>query len=128
VVEEMNEKELLQLWNEKRSQIISAQMAPSLVLIGILVIAGFGKFDSATDSVKYLAIAVAAATGILAVISQYAAIREASALVADINKLSGPSALATKVGASGKYLSLTAVIIVALSAAIFALVVTAILG
>jgi len=103
-------------------------MAPSLVLIGILVIAGFGKFDSATDSVKYLAIAVAAATGILAVISQYAAIREASALVADINKLSGPSALATKVGASGKYLSLTAVIIVALSAAIFALVVIAVLG
>lgn len=128
MVEEMNEKELLQLWNEKRSQIISAQMAPSLVLIGILVIAGFGKFDSATDSVKYLAIAVAAATGILAVISQYAAIREASALVADINKLSGSSALATKVGASGKYLFLTAVIIVALSAAIFALVVTAILG
>ena len=124
----MNEKELLQLWNEKRSQIISAQMAPSLVLIGILVIAGFGKFDSETDSVKYLAIAVAAATGILAVISQYAAIREASALVADINKLSGPSALATKVGASGKYLSLTAVIIVALSAAIFALVVIAVLG
>ena len=124
----MNEKELLQLWNEKRSQIISAQMAPSLVLIAILVTAGFGKFDAATDSVKYLAIAIAAATGILAVISQYAAIREASALVEDINKLSGASALATKVGASGKFLSLTAVIIVALSAAIFALVVTAVLG
>jgi len=128
VVEKMNEKELLQLWNEKRSQIISAQMAPSLVLIGILVIAGFGKFDGATDAVKYLAIAVAAATGILAVISQYAAIREASALVADIAKLSGPSALAAKVGESGKFLSLTSVIIVALSAAIFALVVTAVLG
>ena len=126
--DKVNEKELLQLWNEKRSQIISAQMAPSLVLIGILVIAGFGKLDGATDSVKYLAIAVAAATGILAVISQYAAIREASALVSDIAKLSGPSALATKVGASGKYLSLTAVIIVALSAAIFALVVIAVLG
>ena len=103
-------------------------MAPSLVLIGILVVAGFGKFDGATDAVKYLAIAVAAATGILAVISQYAAIREASALVADINKLSGASALATKVGESGKFLSLTAVIIVALSATIFALVVTAVLG
>lgn len=128
MVEEMNEKELLQLWNEKRSQIISAQMAPSLVLIGILVVAGFGKFDGATDAVKYLAIAVAAATGILAVISQYAAIREASALVADIAKLSGKSALATKVGESGKFLSLTAVIIVALSATIFALVVTAVLG
>jgi hypothetical protein len=128
VVEKMNEKDLLQLWNDKRSQIISAQMAPSLVLIGILVIAGFGQFDGATDAVKYLAIAVAAATGILAVISQYAAIREASALVADIAKLSGKGALATKVGESGKFLSLTAAIIVALSATIFALVVTAVLG
>ena len=124
----MNENELLRLWNEKRSQIISAQMAPSLVLIGILVIAGFGNFANATDAVKYLAIAVAAATGILAVISQYAAIREASALVVDINKLSSPSALATKVGGSGKFLSLTAVVIVALSVTIFALVVMAVLG
>ena len=124
----MNENELLRLWNEKRSQIISAQMAPSLVLIGILVIAGFGNFANATDAVKYLAIAVSAATGILAVISQYAAIREASALVVDINKLSSPSALATKVGGSGKFLSLTAVVIVALSVTIFALVVTAVLG
>ena len=124
----MNENELLRLWNEKRSQIISAQMAPSLVLIGILVIAGFGNFANATDAVKYLAIAVSAATGILAVISQYAAIREASALVVDINKLSSPSALATKVGGSGKFLSLTAVVIVALSVTIFALVVMAVLG
>ena len=124
----MNEKELLNLWNEKRSQIISAQMAPTLVLIAILVIAGFGNFAAATDAVKYLAIAVAAATGILAVISQYAAIREASALVSDINKISGPSALAAKVGDSAKFLSLTSVVIVALSIAIFALVVTAVLG
>lgn len=124
----MNENELLRLWNEKRSQIISAQVAPALVLIGILIIAGFGNFADAADAVKYLAIAVAAATGILAVISQYAAIREASALVVDINKLSSPSALATKVGASGKFLSLTAIIIVALSATIFALLVTAVLG
>lgn len=124
----MNENELLRLWNEKRSQIISAQVAPALVLIGILIIAGFGNFADAADAVKYLAIAVAAATGILAVISQYAAIREASALVVDINKLSSPSALATKVGASGKFLSLTAIIIVVLSATIFALVVMAVLG
>jgi len=124
----MNEKELLNLWNEKRSQIISAQMAPSLVLIAILVIAGFGNFAGATDAVKYLAIAVAAATGILAVISQYAAIREASALVSEINKISGLSALGTKVGESGKFLSLTTVVIVALSIVIFALVVTAVLG
>jgi len=33
----MNEKDLIKLWNEKRSQIIMAQIAPALVLIGIFV-------------------------------------------------------------------------------------------
>ena len=124
----MNEKDLLQLWNEKRSQIISAQMAPTLVLIAILVIAGFGYFEIASNPVKYLAIAIAAASGILAVISQYAAIREATALVSDINKISGPSALAAKVGDSAKFLTLTTVVIVGLSILVFAAVVTSVLG
>ena len=31
----MDEKNLLDLWNTKRSQIIRAQMAPNLMLIGI---------------------------------------------------------------------------------------------
>ena len=72
----MNEKDLIKLWNQKRSQIIMAQIAPSLVLIAIFVLAGFDKFTSANDGAKYLAIGVAAVTGILAIISQYAAVRE----------------------------------------------------
>ena len=73
----MDEKNLLDLWNTKRSQIIKAQMAPNLMLIGIFVLAAFGKFDGATDGAKYLAIGVAATTGILSMITQYATIREA---------------------------------------------------
>ena len=124
----MEEKTLLNLWNDKRSQIITAQVAPSLVLIAILVVAAFGKFGDASDSVKFLAIGVAAATGILAVISQYAAIREAKALVADINQMEKSSVLAKKVGQSSVFLSLTAIAIVGLSLAVFALVVWAVLG
>ena len=43
----MSEKDLIKLWNEKRSQIIMAQIAPAMVLIGIFVLAGFDKFASA---------------------------------------------------------------------------------
>jgi hypothetical protein len=75
-----------------------------------------------------LAIGVAAATGILAVISQYAAIREAKALLADINKIDEPSALAKKIGESDSFLALTAIAIVALSLAIFALVIWTVLA
>jgi hypothetical protein len=124
----MDEKTLLALWNDKRSQIINAQMAPSLVLIAVLVVASLGFFADAPDAAKYLAIGVAAATGILAVISQYAAIREAKALLADINKVDQPSALAKKVAESDAFLSLTAVAIIVLSLGIFGLVVWAVLG
>jgi hypothetical protein len=31
----MNEKDLIKLWNQMRMQIIVAQLAPSLVLIGV---------------------------------------------------------------------------------------------
>ena len=123
----MDEKNLLELWNTKRTQIISAQMAPTLMLIGIFVLAAFGKFDGATDATKYLAIGVAAATGILAIISQYATIREAEALIVDLNRVEKPSELAMKIASSRGLVSLFAIAIVGLGIAVFALVVWAVL-
>lgn len=82
----MDEKDLLKLWNTKRTQIIMAQISPALVLIAIMVLAAQGTFASASDAAKYLAIAVAAVTGFLAIVSQYAAIREAQALVQDLER------------------------------------------
>ena len=76
----MDEKALLKLWNEKRMQIIIAQIAPALVLIAVFVLAAQGTFATASDAAGYLTIAVAAVTGFLAIVSQYAAIREAEAL------------------------------------------------
>ena len=123
----MDEKNLLELWNTKRTQIISAQMAPTLMLIGIFVLAAFGKFDGATDAAKYLAIGVAAATGILAMISQYATIREAEALIVDLNRVEKPSELAKKIASSRGLVSLFAIAVVGLGIAVFALVVWAVL-
>ena len=124
----MDEKNLLELWNTKRTQIISAQMAPTLMLVGIFVLAAFGKFDGATDGAKYLTIGVAAATGILAIISQYATIREAEALIVDLNRVTNPSELAKKIASSRGLVSLFAITIVGLGLAVFALVVWAVLG
>ena len=124
----MDEKGLLELWNTKRSQIIKAQMAPNLMLIGIFVVAAFGKFETANDGTKYLAIGVAAATGILAIITQYAAIREAELLIIDLKLVEKPSELAKKISESRHLLSLSAIAIVGLGIAVFALVVWAVLG
>jgi ABC-type multidrug transport system permease subunit len=124
----MDEKALLKLWNEKRTQIITAQISPALVLIAIFVLAAQGTFATASDAAKYLAIGVAAVTGFLAIISQYAAIREAEALIQDLSKVSGSSALSSKIASSRGFLSLTAIAVVGLGIAIFALVVWSVLG
>ena len=124
----MDEKGLLELWNTKRTQVINAQKAPNFMLIGIFVLAAFGKFDTASDATKYLVLGVAAATGILAIISQYATIREAEALLVDLTRIAKPSELSKKIAASRHLLSLTAIAIVGLGLAVFALVTWAVLG
>ena len=124
----MDEKGLLELWNTKRSQIINAQIAPTLLLIGIFVLAAFGKFENATDGAKYLTVGVAAATGILAIISQYATIREAEVLLIDLKRVENPSELSKRIALSRGLLSMSAIAIVGLGIAVFALVVWAVLG
>ena len=124
----MQEAQLLELWNTKRTQVINAQKGPNFMLIGIFVLAAFGKFDSANDATKYLVIGVAAVTGILAIISQYATIREAEALLVDLNRIEKPSELTKKIAASRHLLSLSAIAIVGLGLAVFSLVTWAVLG
>ena len=124
----MNEVALSKLWNQKRAQIIQAQVAPALVLIGVMVLASLGIFATAPSAAKYLALGVAAVTGILAMITQYAAIREAEALLVDLRAIKDSSALSKKIAESRGLLSLTAIGIVGMGVAIFALVVWAVLG
>ena len=124
----MDEKDLIKLWNTMRSQIITAQFAPTILLIGVFTLAAFGKFEAASDPVKYLVIGVAAATGILAIISQYATIREAGSLIVDLKKLNKTSELAKKISESGQLLTLSAVAVVGLGVAVFAAVTWAVFG
>ncbi len=124
----MDEKSLIGQWNKMRVQIIQAQVAPALVLIAITVLSAMHVFHKAPDSAKYLALGVAAATGILATISQYAAVREGEALLLDLKKINNPSALTKKIADSRGLLSLSAIAVVGLGIAIFALVVWAVLG
>ncbi len=124
----MDEKDLIKLWNSMRSQIITAQIAPTLLLIGVFVLAAFGKFEATSDAVKYLTVGVAAATGILAIISQYATIREAESLIVDLKNVNKPSALAKKISESRELLTLASVAVVGLGVGVFALVVWAVLG
>jgi aldehyde:ferredoxin oxidoreductase len=98
------------------------------MLVGVFVLAAYGKFENATDAAKYLTIGVAAATGILAIISQYATIREAEILLVDLKRIEKPSELSKKIADSRGLLSLSAIAMVGLGIGVFALVVWAVLG
>jgi len=111
-----------------RDQIIQAQIAPALVLIGVMVLATLGLFEGASDSAKYLVLGVVAITGVLATISQYAAIREGEALIADIGKVDKPRALSQKIAGSRGLVSLSAIAIISFDIAMFGLVIWAVLG
>ena len=124
----MDEKDLIKLWNTMRSQIITAQMSPTFLLISVFVLAAFGKFEAASDAVKYLTVGVAAATGILTIISQYATIREAESLIVDLKNVNKPSALAKKISESRELLTLASVAVVGLGVGVFALVAWAVIG
>ena len=124
----MEARSMVKQWNQMRSQIIHAQVAPALVLIGVFVLAAIGAFENASTSAKYLTSGVAAATGILATISQYAAVREAEALLLDLKKAENQTELSKKIADSRGLLSLSAIAIVGIDLGIFALVVWAVLG
>ncbi len=124
----MEERDLIKQWNGMRTQIINAQIAPAFVLIGVFVLAAFGKFQDGATSAAYLAIAVAGVTGILATISQYAAVREGEALLEDLRAIEKPSALARKIGDSRGLLSLSAIAIVSFSLLMMAAVIWATIG
>jgi len=124
----MNELELIKLWNQKRSQIISAQMGPTVMLGVVIVALSFGALTDAPAAISYLVIGAIAATGLLATISQYAAIREAEGIVKDLGNVASLSATGTVIKDSASFLSLTKLVIVALDVVVFVLVVMAVMG
>jgi hypothetical protein len=124
----MDEKDLIKLWNGMRSQIITAQFAPALVLTALVALASFDKFDAASDATKFLAVGVAAITGILSMMSQYAAVREGQAVLVDLKNVKSKSELGKQIAGSGDLLKISAGAIIGFGFAVFALVVWSILG
>ena len=102
----MDEKYLLSLWNVKRTQVIAALIPPTLILIALFVVASLDVFATAPTGAKILTLSAVSVTGSVAIICQYAAVREAQAVVLDLQKIDNPSALTIKVSKSGPLLKM----------------------
>lgn len=103
----MNEKDLVETWNDMRKQIIQAQFQSVIALSVVTVLSVMGYFSSVSTTVALLALAFLVTVGSLGVLNQFAIIREAKALVEDLKGHSAQGAMGRTISGSGSYLTLT---------------------
>ncbi|HEV8013672.1 MAG TPA: hypothetical protein VGP34_06320 [Pontimonas sp.] len=103
----MNEKDLVETWNDMRKQIIQAQFQSVIALSVVTVLSVMGYFSSVSTTVALLALAFLVTVGSLGVLNQFAIIREAKALVEDLKGHSAQGAMGKTISGSGSYLTLT---------------------
>ena len=123
----MNEKDLIELWNDKRRQIISAQMPSVIALAVITVMAMLGYFDSEYNYGISFAALFLVSVGALSVLNQLAVIREGQMIIKDLQAVDNPSALATRIATSGSYLVYTRALMIVFSLALLLVLVLLIL-
>ena len=117
----MNEKDLVETWNDMRKQIIQAQFQSVIALSVVTVLSVMGYFSEVSATVALLALAFLVTVGSLGVLNQFAIIRDAKALVEDLNGHSPQSAMGKTVSGSGSYLTLTQGLMVVFSIALVVL-------
>ena len=112
----MKEKDLLQVWNSQRSQRISSQLAPTILLAATLALVATGKltYRSPVD-VKAFAVGLVAAGGAFSLTGMLASIKDSLALTRAMREVNDLSQLGVSVLKNSGNLSLTAVLFVALS-------------
>ncbi len=111
----MTEKDLVELWNDKRKQIIAAQFHSVIALAVVTVVALQGLFEGPYSYAVAFASTFLVTVGVLSVLNQFAIIREARSLVKDIQAVSNPSHIAQDIAKSGGFLNYTLGLLVAFS-------------
>jgi asparagine N-glycosylation enzyme membrane subunit Stt3 len=122
----MSEKDLVELWNSKRSQLTAAQLHSVIALAVLAFLAVVGDLQIASMEAKLFAAVFLVTVGALGNLTQFAIIREAQSVVAELSKHENPGPVALIIAQSGRYLSMTLALMVAFSLVIivgFALVV-----
>ena len=112
----MRETDLLQIWNGQRSQRISSQLGPTILLAVILILVATGKlnYKSALD-IKAFATGLVAAGGVFSLTAMLASIRDSRALTRAMREASDISQLGLSVVKNSGNLFFTGFLYVALS-------------
>eukprot|EP01037_Dinobryon_pediforme_P001284 gene1283-1299_t len=112
----MREKDLLQIWNGQRSQRISSQLGPTILLAVILILVATGKLNYKSPlDIKAFAIGLVAAGGVFSLTAMLASIRDSRALTRAMREASDISQIGLSVTRNSGTLLFTGFLYVALS-------------
>lgn len=87
----MDERQLLELWNKLRNQLMFAQLAPTFLLITTVGLVA--QIREAGTFAVWATLGILAASGILGALVEYSAAHEAQAVARDLAKVENPSQL-----------------------------------
>jgi len=122
----MNEKDLIELWNKSRTQLIVAQFAPTFLLIttaGLVpAVRAAGTFTT------WAVIGILLASGILGALVEFSAAHEAQAIARDISALGSTSRTAKAISQTSPWLHVAKFVTPAIFIAIFVALLFALLG
>ncbi len=94
----MDEKELINLWNQQRAIRVKSQLAPTVLLSAVLALAATGNLNNGTDStLKLFVIGLVASGGVFSVTAMLAAIEDSLSVVKALKKLKSVSAVGVSI-------------------------------
>jgi len=94
----MDEKELINLWNQQRAIRVKSQLAPTVLLSAVLALAATGNLNNGTDStLKLFVIGLVASGGVFSVTAMLAAIEDSLSVVKALKKLKAVSAVGASI-------------------------------
>jgi hypothetical protein len=94
----MDEKELINLWNQQRAIRVKSQLAPTVLLSAVLALAATGNLNNGTDStLKLFVIGLVASGRVFSVTAMLAAIEDSLSVVKALKKLKSVSAVGASI-------------------------------
>lgn len=115
----MTEKALLQQWNNAWNRLIIAQLAPTALLVTTVALLQFGLAD-ARASVRWAAVLILLASGILGALAEFAAARDGMNIAAALEKLKSKSPVVYGVTQTARWLPVVKFVTPAIFVGIFA--------
>ena len=122
----MNEKDLIELWNKSRNQLIIAQFAPTFLLItsaGLIP-----QVREAGSATVWAVLGILLASGILGALVEYFAAHEAQAIAKDISSLGSTSAISKTILKTAPWLHVAKYVTPAIFVGIFVALALALLS